>query len=62
VDIPFSVKVGLMIKATRYVLIQRLVEEVGSLVLTLKRAVIGRPTSKGNYVNGGSKRGRKREQ
>ena len=51
-----------MIKDTPYVLIQRLVEEVGSLVLTLKRAVIGRPTSKGNCVNGGSKRGRKREQ
>jgi 16S rRNA U516 pseudouridylate synthase RsuA-like enzyme len=61
VDIPFSVKVSLMIKDTPYVLIQRLVEEVGSLVLTLKRVVIGRLTSRGNYVNGGSKRGRKRE-
>ena len=51
-----------MIKDTLCVLIQRLVEEVGSLASTLKRAAIGRLTSKGNYVNGGSKRGRKREQ
>jgi 16S rRNA U516 pseudouridylate synthase RsuA-like enzyme len=50
-----------MIKDTPYVLIQRLVEEVGLLVLTLKRVVIGRLTSRGNYVNEGSKRGRKRE-
>ena len=48
-----------MIKDTLCVLIQRLVEEVGSLVLTLRRVGIGRPTSKVNYANGGSKRGKK---
>ena len=49
-----------MIRDILCVLIQRLVEEVGSLVLTLRRVAIGRPTSKGNYANGGSKRGKKR--